>query len=163
MPEVTYRLWPETAALLNVCGNSKSKDDQDRILVTAEGKPLVQEELRDGEAKRCDNIKSAYVRLLKKLNVPTDTESRKSYQLKLIRKTSASLLEKHLLYGRYANHFLADSPRSIADSHYVVPDQKNFDDAIDWLRQQILCEPLAEAAETQPAQQRRAKSRKRKN
>jgi hypothetical protein len=158
VPEVTYRLWPETAKLLETHQNGQATNDVDRMLLTAKGNPLVQAELRNGEGKRTDNVKSAYVRLLDKLKIPKSQGARKAFQLKLIRKTSASLLEKHPIYGRYANHFLADSPRSIPDSHYVVPDQKNFDDALDWLRQQILFEPLID--EAKPQKRPRAKPSK---
>ena len=47
--------------------------------------------------------------------------------MKLLRKTSSSLLETHEVYGRYATLFLGQSPRSIADRHYVWPSQDLFD------------------------------------
>ena len=53
--------------------------------------------------------------------------------MKLLRKTSSSLLETHEVYGRYATLFLGQSPRSIADRHYVWPSQDLFDKAMGWL------------------------------
>ncbi len=50
--------------------------------------------------------------------------------MKHLRKTSASLLGEHPQYKFYANHFLADSPRSVADRHYVVPSQNEFFEAL---------------------------------
>ena len=41
-------------------------------------------------------------------------------------------------YKFYANHFLADSPRTVADRHYVVPSEVEFFMALDWLRGQLL-------------------------
>ena len=36
--------------------------------------------------------------------------------------------------------FLADSPKTMADKHYVTPSDKEFFQALDWLREQILVE-----------------------
>ena len=58
--------------------------------------------------------------------------------MKHLRKTSASMLGQHPQYKFYANHFLADSPRTVADRHYVVPSDEEFFEALDWLREQIL-------------------------
>ncbi len=58
--------------------------------------------------------------------------------MKHLRKTSASLLGEHPQFKFYANHFLADSPKSIADRHYVRPNDVEFFEALDWLRGQIM-------------------------
>lgn len=34
--------------------------------------------------------------------------------------------------------YLAHSPKSIADRHYVTPSQKQFDAAIAWLRTELI-------------------------
>jgi hypothetical protein len=47
-------------------------------------------------------------------------------------------LGQHLQYKFFANHFLADSPRSVADRHYAVPSEAEFFMALDWLRGQII-------------------------
>jgi hypothetical protein len=60
--------------------------------------------------------------------------------MKHLRKTSASLLGMHPHFKFFANHFLADSPRSIADKHYVTPNDAEFFEALDWLRGQIITE-----------------------
>ena len=57
--------------------------------------------------------------------------------LKLLRKTAATMLESHPVYGRYTSHFLGHSPRSIKDKHYAAPSQELFDEAIAWLGQQF--------------------------
>ena len=95
-PEVTWYLWPETLRLLKKYANrdktilnqKKTADtgkDCVSLLVTAEGRPLVAKSIAEEKGKRCDNIKSAYVRLANRLNVPAKP-------LMLIRKTSSSLL-----------------------------------------------------------------------
>jgi hypothetical protein len=130
VPEVTYLLWPETLRLLKAHRSS----DPERVLVTKESKPLKQEEIVDGVLSKSDNIQSAYRRLLAKLDIP---QARRK-PLKLIRKTSASILETHKEYGRYVQHFLGHSPRTIAEGHYVIPDQTNFDEAVSWLGEKML-------------------------
>lgn len=135
-PTVTWKLWPETFELLT---KNRNTDDgiQDeygrvRVLVTAAGGPLVPTGLKDnGNATRTDNVKSAYRRLCDRLGVPVKP-------LKYLRKTSATLLQGHKEYKFYAQFFLGHSPRTVADKHYVVPSQTEFDAAVDWLRRQYL-------------------------
>ena len=59
-----------------------------------------------------------------------------SKPLKLLRKTTASLLDGEPEYGRYVNHFLGHAPRSIGERHYVTPSAERFDEAIAWLGHQ---------------------------
>jgi hypothetical protein len=58
--------------------------------------------------------------------------------MKHLRKTASSLLATHPQYKFYCNYYLADSPRSVADSHYVVPSDAEFSEALGWLRGRIL-------------------------
>ncbi len=58
--------------------------------------------------------------------------------MKHLRKTSATLLGEHPQYKFFCNHFLADSPRNVADRHYVVPSEAEFFAALDWLRGKLL-------------------------
>ena len=60
----------------------------------------------------------------------------------------ARLLGQHPQYKFYANHLLADSPRNMADRHYVIPSDEEFFKALDWLREQLLA---TEAAQRLPA------------
>lgn len=55
---------------------------------------------------------------------------------KILRKTSPTLLEGNAAYAHVARHFLGHAPRSISDKHYVAPDRKTFDAAINWLGEQ---------------------------
>lgn len=129
-PVVTYRLWPETLALLK-----KHRGRGDRVLTTDEGKPLVRIWMEEGRVRRYDVIQSAWSRLAGRLKVP-----KIRLGMKHLRKTSASMLAAHPQYKFYANHFLADSPRSVADRHYVRPNDDEFFLALDWLRGQLLAE-----------------------
>jgi integrase len=129
VPVADYKLWPETFALLK----QQRSDDPVRVLLNENGKPLKQTGLTDKGHTNNDNIKSAYMRLLRdQLKIP---EAQRK-PLKLIRKTSASLLERHREFGRYAQYFLGHSPRTIAEKHYVQPSIDNFDEALAWLREQ---------------------------
>jgi integrase len=124
-PTVEYPLWPETFRLLK-----EHRSGGDRALLTESGRPWVRTEIQDGELIKADNIASNYVHLKKKL---------KGFRkpLKQLRKTAASLLEKHPDHSRYGWLFLGHSPRTVKDKHYVHPDQGRVDAAVLWLGQQL--------------------------
>jgi integrase len=128
-PIVAYKLWPETISLLR-----KYRNRGDLALTNEEGKPLVRYWLGDdGKLKRYDCVHAAWSKLPAKLGL-----KRMRLALKHLRKTASTALGQHPQYKFYANHFLADSPRSIADRSYVVPSQEEFFSALDWLRGQLL-------------------------
>jgi integrase len=123
VPKVTYPLWPATAALLE----ERGRRDGPTVLCCRGGQPLKRTWINDqGKLSKVDAIGRNYQRLLRRIGL-------RNVPLKLIRKTSASLLESHGEYGRYAPLFLGHAPRSIAARHYVVPSQDRFDDAVLWL------------------------------
>lgn len=133
-PVVTYKLWPETFALLK---KHRAKGGG-LALTTDEGKPLVRYWLekegdKAGEMRRYDVIQSAWSRLATKMKV-----RKIRLGMKHLRKTSATALGKHPQYKFFANHFLADSPRTVADRHYVTPNDDEFFAALDWLRVELL-------------------------
>ena len=128
-PVVTYKLWPETFALLK---KHRAKDGE-LALTTDEGKPLVRYWLEDGAMRRYDVIQSAWSRLASKMGV-----NKIRLGMRHLRKTSASLLGQHPQYKFYALHFLADSPKNVADRYYVKPSEEEFCAALAWLREQIL-------------------------
>ena len=128
-PVVNYLLWPETFKLLK----KFRSDDPVRVLVTAKGKALKQEEIIKGALRKTDNIQSAYRRLQETVEIATN----KRKPLKLVRKTSATVLEGHKDYGRYVTYFLGHSPRTIKDKHYTTPDAKLFDQAVTWLGKEL--------------------------
>ncbi len=101
-----------------------------RVLVTGDGKPLTAYWMEGEKERRYDTIQSLYSRL------KTVAGIRKP--LKNLRKTSSSLLARHREYKFYAQYFLAQSPRSVADEHYVIPDDEEFFEALDWLRSRLL-------------------------
>jgi integrase len=136
-PVVTYKLWPETFALLK---KHRAKEGE-LALTTEEGNPLVRYWLEDGEMRRYDVIQAAWTRLAAKLGVKKIRLS-----MKHLRKTAASLLGRHPQFKFYANHFLADSPRTVADKHYVIPSDEEFFSSLEWLRGQLLGEGRNDAS-----------------
>lgn len=126
-PVVTYRLWPETFALLK-----EHRSEGELVLTTDEGNPLVRYWLEDGKMRRYDVIQSAWSRLAAR------TGGKIRLGMKHLRKTSATILGQHPHYKFFANHYLADSPKSIADKHYVTPNDVEFFEALEWLRGQLL-------------------------
>jgi len=139
-PVVTYKLWPETFALLK---KHRAKGGE-LALTTDEGNLLVRYWLEDGVSRRYDVIHSAWTRLAGRLGL-----RKMRLGLKHLRKTSATLLGEHPQYKFFATHFLADSPRGMAEKHYVRPNDEEFFLALDWLRAQILtaapenCQPVS--------------------
>jgi integrase len=123
VPTVDYKLWPATFKLLNKLGNKTGP----LVLLNEDGKPLKQQHIKDGINRKIDNIRTAYGRLTKKMQIKNPKP------LKLIRKTAASTLDGHKDYGRFAPYFLGHAPRSVAARHYVRPSTKQFDAAVAWL------------------------------
>lgn len=128
-PVVTYRLWPETFALLK---KHKAKEG-DLTLLSAEGNSLVRFWLEGNAMRRYDCVQSCWWRLAAKMGL-----KKMRLGMKHLRKTSASMLAQHPQFKFFANHFLADSPRTVADRHYVTPCDSEFFLALDWLRVQLL-------------------------
>jgi integrase len=126
-PVVTYKLWPETFALLK-----KLRAPGDLVLTTEKGNPLVRYRLVDGEFSRYDAIQSAWNRLAEQMGGKT------RLSMKHLRKTSATLLGEHPQYKFYTTYFLGDSPKHMTDKHYVKPSDAEFFEALGWLRRQIM-------------------------
>lgn len=82
VPEVNYKLWPETVRLLK---QERSRGRKGTVLLNANGQPLLAEEVTaSGKYKKNDNIKSAFYRLQKKTKIKKP--------LKSLKKTSATLI-----------------------------------------------------------------------
>ena len=122
VPTVTYRLWPETLRLLR-----EHRSGTEVVLLTRTGKRLVQERLdENGSYRKSDSIKSAYDRELAKLPV--------AKPFKLLRKTSATLINSSSKFRGLDQLFLGHAPSSIAERHYVATSKLALDEALEWLR-----------------------------
>ena len=126
VPTVDYALWPRTRQLLEQFGHRAA----DRVLLTASNRPWLRDELLpDGKRSKVDAIKSNYVHLQRKTGI--------SHPMKLLRKTSATMIESHELFGRYTGHFLGHAASSLAERHYAAPSNELFDKIVHWLGDQF--------------------------
>jgi integrase len=116
-PVVEYALWPETFTLLT----QLRSNDPVRVLVTRSGNAWV-----NRREKTNDSIRMEFGKLKPALS------------FKYLRKTAATMLASHPEYRAYAQYFLGHAPDNVADTHYVKPDQVQFDAAVNWLREQFL-------------------------
>lgn len=133
VPTVCYKLWPETLRLLREFGHR----DGDHALLTESGRPWVRDGIKaDGKRSKTDAIKSNFVHLARRLKIETP--------MKLLRKTSATLLANSPEFGHLHALFLGHSPRSVADRHYVKTSETVLDDALDWLGQQYGAEVMGQ-------------------
>ena len=124
VPTVTYTLWPRTFKLLK-----QYRSDCDvRVLLTKSGGAWMVKRLKNDKFNRTDNIKSVYRHLMKKTGVVKSP--------KLLRKTSATLLESNKAYASMKELFLGEAPSSITDRHYAAPSQVRFNRAVAWLGEQ---------------------------
>lgn len=125
VPTVSYRLWPSTLQLLRqYVAESKHPE---LALTTRAGKRWVEPQMKGEKFSRRDGIKSNFAHLQRRLKIDKS--------LKVFRKTSSSMLDNHPEFGRYAQFFLGQSGRSVAEKHYVKPSQEQFDRAVEWLGQ----------------------------
>ena len=126
---VTYKLWPETFALLK-----RYRGKGELALTNEEGNPLVRYWLdADGKMKRYDCVHAAWTRVAAKMGL-----TKMRLGLKHLRKTSSTVLGQHPQFKYYAGYFLADSPKGMDQRHYVVPSEAEFFSALVWLRGQLL-------------------------
>jgi integrase len=123
VPEVNYKLWPETVRLLR---QERSKGQKGPVLLNANGQPLLSEEVTaEGKYKKNDNIKSAFHRLQKKTKI--------NKPLKSLKKTSATLIRGSDEFTSLESLFLGHAGGTIAHRHYAKAPQNLLDQAIDWL------------------------------
>jgi len=131
-PTVTWQLWNATFSLLK----EHRQAGDDRVLLTEDGTAWVRRSPKgDDGFTKTDSIMSSYRRLLDRLAMshPGKTFGSPSE----LRATASTMLDNHPSYGRYAQHFLGQTPRSVAASNYVVPSQTQFDKAVAWLGTQF--------------------------
>jgi integrase len=124
VPVVNYPVWSLTFELLK-----KYRSGGERVLLTESGKPYVRKELVNGKLVKADGFTSNFKHLQRRLKF--------TKPMKLLRKTGASLLESHEVYGRLVSMYLGHSPRSMKDKHYAAPSQALFDEAVKWLGRQL--------------------------
>jgi hypothetical protein len=125
VPTVKYKLWKPTLRLLK-----QFDSGGDVALLNEAGKSLVRYEFRDdGKSLRLDNIGMKFTEVAKKLT--------NGKRFKHLRKTGATLLASNPRYFFCAWQYLGHSARTIAERHYIAPDQSLFDESIRWLGEQL--------------------------
>jgi integrase len=130
VPIVTYPLWPITFELLK----KHNSGNRDHVLLTKSGGVWVYR-VHDEETdkqKRADSIATNYEELQAKLK----EEKIEAKSLKFFRKTSATLLDDHRYYGRFAVFFLGHAPSTVHRKHYSDPSDSMFRKAVHWLGKQ---------------------------
>lgn len=126
-PKVTYKLWKETAGYLKFLSN-----DSGLALTGDEGQPLTRNDVSD------DGKRVRYDKIQKSLNTLFENFPGETFSIKQLRTTAATTLAEHPQYKFYAQYFLAHSPNKPTDKNYVRPNDKEFFQACDWLREKIL-------------------------
>jgi integrase len=126
-PHVSYKLWPETLALLV---HEKNPGLAGRVLVNEKGAPLWSE-TNDANAgyQKIDNVRSAFDRLRRKVAIKQSFIS--------LKKTAASELASSKEYCSLKGLFLGHAPTTIADKHYAQAPGALLDEALAWLRKQF--------------------------
>ena len=133
-----WLLWPTTWKLFQEFANREGL-----CLLSESGNPLIVNKTN----ARTDTIRSAYVRLIKKLKNQKLIPQNWNKTLKQFRKTGANLIETSDLHGQsytmYLNH-------SVAKQNYLTSGKPvpTFDGAINWLGQQIFPTRSNEANES---------------
>ncbi len=126
-PKVSYKLWPETLALLR---EHLSAAPEPRALVTKSGQPWVWTETTlAGKKRKSDNVATIFNNLKKRSGM---TGVDKSF--KVFRKTSATRIGNKERFASLRILFLSHKPQEMADIHYVKAGRKSLDRAIMWLR-----------------------------
>lgn len=130
VPMVRYKLWQVTLDALQAC---RSDNPLHVLTYPPTGGSLVKESFDPdtGKAGHTDHLGKTFKKAVAELGIDTD-----GLTLENIRKTSATLIYNCPDYGRYAEHFLGESPRSIASKHYTKPTANEFDACLAWLGKQ---------------------------
>jgi hypothetical protein len=122
VPTITYDLWPETVALLEEC-----RSTHPTLALTTERGTTLWEARQNGD-------KTSY----KDLIAQQWKRSGAIIPHHAFRSIAANTLDTHKDYARCSTWFLAHSPKSMKEKHYVAPPPELFDEAMAWLRKEIL-------------------------
>ena len=91
-----------------------------------------------GKVAKIDNVKTAFQRVTRKLAADATHPVVITKPLKLLRKTAATRLGGHPEFGKFTQYFLGHAAGTIADRHYVAPNESQFDAALAWLRAEFV-------------------------
>ena len=123
-PTVTYKLWPETIAILKTLPTRAGL-----LFFTKTGKPLYDSRYdHDNEVKKKDLFASYWNKL----------DPKPKISLGKFRSIAATALKEERLYRDFVDYFLAHAPRTMADQHYSAEADKPFFEATDFIRSVVL-------------------------
>jgi integrase len=131
VPTVSYKLWPETQALLEQYAKG---DHPEYVLTSLTGSCLWTRHINE----RGKEVKKNLITMQWKRGRGEGRATFLPIPIKALRSVGATLLESHETYARYVQMYLGHSPRSIAERHYAAPSREGFDQAVNWLREQVL-------------------------
>ena len=139
---VCFKLWPETIEAIR----ANLSTHAELAFTTDTGNPLVNETIgEDGIVKRHDAVHSIWFRLTKHAKVKT--------QLKQLRKLGATKMKEK--YPQFVDHYLSHAAGKVSDIHYAATYQAGFNEALAWLRMQVLPSSMtATSKPTKPARKR---------
>lgn len=125
-PTITYKLWPETFALLKKLG----RRDGDRVFVDRKGNPLVQRIFnhKTGKLKSQDCIYDYYRKNFAKTRPG----------LMKLRKVGANMIHGNLEFRHLYRAFLGRQPKGIDERNYIAFDQGEFNRAMDWFGKEFM-------------------------
>ena len=137
VPEVAYKLWPETFRLLQEFRRQGSS----QALANENGGALVTVRLKEnGRLHKVDNIHTGFFRLCSRVDI-------KNRPFKSLRKTSATLLRGSKEHTGLETLFLGHAPRSMSEKHYSGTPHDLLASALEWLGREL----GLVAADKQPA------------
>jgi integrase len=132
--KINWCLWDETFELMKQHGNRSGT-----VFLNANGGPIVRGGVVDGKTKRIDNVKSSFLRLVKKLKNRELLPKQWNKTLKQFRKTGANIIE----YSSNTEHSQATgaylNSATVAKTNYLKSGQisPRFDSAVKWLGEQL--------------------------
>jgi integrase len=122
VPVVTYVLWPETYELLD---RYRKTGDSEHVLLNKLGNPWVYWKNK----VKYDSIHTWSSRVLKQLKIERS--------FKHFRKTGASTMNQHEVYGGLVRLYLGGPPQGMTEIHYAEPPMKMLEKALVWLRDEL--------------------------
>jgi len=130
VPEVNYKLWPQTLKLLK-----KHFSTHETLTLTSKtGSKLWTNWIgEDGKEHEKNLIGLQW----KKAQYVKGKKIKDAIPLKAFRSIGSTIIGDHREYGRYYSHYLGHSPKSIADKHYVPPSEELFDEIMAYVGKQL--------------------------
>lgn len=123
-PTVTYKLWPETIALLKTLPTRTGL-----LFITRTGKPLHETRYDDAQAVKAKDLFATYWNKL---------DPKPKISLGKFRSIAATALKEDARFRDFRDYFLAHAPRTMADQHYSAEADKPFFEATDFIRSVVL-------------------------